>query len=125
MFNKEIEEGGSQNAETIIGPSIKVKGDFHGEGDIIIEGSVEGDISTKQFLSVTTNAKIIANIKAKDAKIAGSIDGNLKIGGYLEILSTAVINGDISAGEISIERGAIVHGDLNMKNNNQLINDAK
>ena len=125
MFNKEAEVSGSQNAETVIGPSIKVKGDFHGEGDIIIEGSVEGEISTKQFISVGANAKIIANIKANSAKIAGRINGNLKISGYLEILQTAIINGDVSASDISIEKGAIVHGNLNMKNDTQIIEEAK
>ncbi len=125
MFNKETEVSGSQNAETVIGPSIKVKGDFHGEGDIIIEGSVEGEISTKQFISVGSNAKIIANITASNAKIAGTINGNLKIDGYLEILNTAVINGSVVAREISIEKGAVLHGKLNMTNNTQEIDETK
>ena len=125
MFNKETEEATSQNAETVIGASIKVKGDFHGEGDIIIEGSVEGEISTKQFVSVGSSAKIIANITAKNAKIAGNITGDLKIDGYLEILSTAVINGFVSAQEISIEKGAILDGKLSMKNDSQSINEIK
>ena len=125
MFNKETKETTSQNAETVIGASIKVKGDFHGEGDIIIEGSVEGEISTKQFVSVGSSAKIIANITAKNAKIAGNITGDLKIDGYLEILSTAVINGFVSAQEISIEKGAILDGKLSMKNDSQSINEIK
>ncbi len=125
MFSKETEERASQNAETVIGPSIKVKGDFHGEGDIVIEGGVEGEISTKQFISIGSNAKIIANITANNAKIAGTVDGDLKINTYLEILNTAVIKGDISAGDISIEKGAIVHGNLNMKNNTQIIDEDK
>ncbi len=120
MFKKETEINKSQKAETVIGPSIKVKGDFHGEGDIIIEGSVEGKISTKQFLSLGSRAKITANIKAKNAKIAGIANGDLDIDGYLEILKTAVIKGNINAKEISIEKGAVVHGQLNMNNANHI-----
>ncbi len=125
MFNKEVETKTSQKAETVIGPSIKVKGNFHGEGDIIIEGNVEGEISTKQYVSVGSNAKIIANIKANNAKIAGFINGNLQIDSSLEILKTAIIRGDISTKEISIERGAIVDGKLTMKNTTNITNKDK
>jgi cytoskeletal protein CcmA (bactofilin family) len=114
MFNKETENNKNHGAETIIGPSIKVKGDFHGEGDIIIEGSVEGEISTKQHIAVGKSAIILANIKANSAKIAGAIAGNIVVSGYLEVLSTAKINGNISAKELSIEKGAFIEGDLKM-----------
>ncbi len=114
MFNKETEKNPLRSAETIIGPSIKVKGDFHGEGNVIIEGIVEGDLSTKEFLTVGQSAKIIANIKAKNAKISGHIIGNIIIHEFLEISSSAQINGDINTKEISIEKGAKINGNINM-----------
>ena len=52
MFNKENNSDLIKNAETIIGQSIKVKGNFHGQGNMIIEGSVEGSIKTNNFLLV-------------------------------------------------------------------------
>ncbi len=114
MFNKEVETNKNYGAETVIGPSIKVKGDFHGDGDIIIEGSVEGEISTKQFLSVGKNATIIANVSANSARIAGLVKGDIKINAYLEILASAKITGNVSTEEISIEKGAVLQGNLNM-----------
>jgi len=125
MFNKEIETSSSQNAETVIGPSIKVKGDFHGEGDIIIEGNVEGEISTKKYISVGPNAKIIANISANSAKIAGTVKGGLIVSSYLEILKTAVIKGDLSAKEISIEKGAVIDGKVTMTNKETISKENK
>ncbi len=107
------------SAETVIGPSIKVKGNFYGEGDMIIEGVVEGDIKTDNFLLASKNSKITANIKAKNAKIGGVVNGNLNIDTYLEILSSAVINGDVKASQISIEKGAIFNGKCTMNNNTQ------
>ena len=35
MFNKENKLEKIKDAETIIGPSIKVKGNFHGKGNIV------------------------------------------------------------------------------------------
>ncbi len=114
MFSKENEETKIKQAETIIGPSIKVKGNFHGQGNIIIEGIVEGNVKTNSFLLVGSKAKIIANIEAGDAKIGGEVQGNIKVKGYLEIKGSAKIQGDIEAAEISIEKGAIFNGKCTM-----------
>jgi len=114
MFNKENNEMSTKDAETIIGPSIKVKGNFHGEGNIIIEGIVEGSVKTDKFLLIGNKSIITASIQANDAKIGGEIKGNIKINGYLEITKTAKIFGDIEASLISIEKGAVINGRCSM-----------
>ena len=117
MFdNKSKKEGGIKDAETIIGQSVKVKGNFQGQGNIIIEGSVEGNVITSNFLFIGSKAKINANVEAKDANIGGEVNGNIKTQGYLEIKSSAKISGDIEATEISIEKGAVLNGNCNMSN---------
>jgi cytoskeletal protein CcmA (bactofilin family) len=118
MFNnKDFKEINTKEVETIIGPQIKVKGNFHGQGNILIEGMVEGDVKTTNFILVGTKAVIAANIQAKDAKIGGEINGNIKVDGYLEIDSTAKVFGNIEANEISVERGAIINGNCVMLKN--------
>jgi cytoskeletal protein CcmA (bactofilin family) len=109
MFKKD-EEVTIKNAETIIGPSIKVKGNFHGQGDIIVEGILDGEIKTSNNLLIGSKAKINANIEAKQAKVSGEIHGNLHINGYLELTETAKIFGDIQVESISIENGAQFNG---------------
>lgn len=124
MF-KEKEENNIKNAETIIGPSIKVKGNFFGEGDIIVEGSLEGEIKTNNNLFVGPKALIKANIEAKKAKISGEIKGNITVSESLEITGSAKINGDISAKSISIENGAVFNGFCDMQNNEDKSNKNK
>jgi cytoskeletal protein CcmA (bactofilin family) len=114
MFNRDNSEEKVKSAETIIGPSIKVKGNFHGEGSIIIEGQLEGNVKTNNFLLIGNQAKVIAGVEAKDAKISGEINGNIKVQGYLEITANAKITGDIEAASLSMEKGAILNGKCNM-----------
>ncbi len=115
MFNKETSNPiNTKDAETIIGPTVKVKGNFHGEGNIVIEGIVEGSVKTTNHLLITANAKILANVEAKNADIGGSVDGNIKISGYLKLSSSAIVNGDIEVLELSIEKGAIINGKCSM-----------
>lgn len=112
MFNKDNKAEKFKDAETIIGASIKVKGNFIGQGNIVIEGHLEGSIKTEADLFVGEKARIVANIEASQATINGEVKGNLKIHDYLAIGSAAKIFGDIVYSEISIEKGAIINGQL-------------
>lgn len=96
--------------ETIIGPSVHVEGNFVGQGDVIVEGSVTGTLKTTRNLRVGENAVIQADIQAQTALISGQVEGQLTIKDKIELTSTARIKGDIRAGEISIDSGAIIHG---------------
>ena len=114
MFAKNQPTTSQKSIETIIGPSVKVEGNFKGEGDLVIEGILVGDLQTKNNLKVGQNAIIDANIKANNAFVSGKIKGNIIVKGKIEITGTAVILGDIKAQIISIESGALVQGKLNM-----------
>jgi len=114
MFSKDARPESFKDAETIIGESIKVKGNFQGHGNIVIEGFLEGSLKTDANLLVGIQAKIIANVESKDAIINGEVKGNIKAKSYLSIGKTAKIFGDIQYGEVSIERGAIISGQMMM-----------
>lgn len=118
MFNKENKPEKFKDAETIIGASIKVKGNFHGQGNIVVEGQLEGSLKTEASLFIGDKAKIVANIEADDAIINGEIRGSLKIHQYLTLGPSAKIIGDISYSEISIEKGAIINGQVIYVSNN-------
>jgi len=112
MFSKENKLEKFKDAETIIGASIKVKGNFNGQGDIVIEGNLEGSLKTEANVFIGERAKVSANVEANEALINGEISGNIKIKKYLAIGKTAKIIGDVQCGEISIERGAAITGQI-------------
>ena len=114
MFANNQDKGGIKEAETIIGPSVKIKGDFNCHGNMIIEGEVEGNVNTEGDLYVGEKAKIKADVKAKNAKISGIIEGNININGYLDISHSAKITGNISMQNLSIAKGALVNGNCSM-----------
>lgn len=115
----------AKTIETIIGPSVKVEGDFKGEGDLIIEGILIGTLQTKNNLKIGKNALIEASVKANNAFISGKVKGNIIIKGKLEITGTAVILGNIKAQIISIESGALIKGDIDMPVGNITIEEAR
>jgi len=100
--------------DTIIGPSVKVEGDFVTEGNVIVEGTICGTIKTSKSLKVGPTSKIFANIWADNALVAGEIQGNLNVASKLELTSSAKIFGDIKAGTLSIASGATLNGKCQM-----------
>ncbi len=115
MFkNDQTEAPKAREAETIIGPSVKVKGNFYGYVDMVIEGLVEGNVKTKNNLRIGNKSRITAQVEAKDAYIGGEVLGNIKVTGNLEIAGSARIKGDIEARTLSIEKGAQFNGHCSM-----------
>jgi cytoskeletal protein CcmA (bactofilin family) len=110
MFNKQSQGGTTNEFETVIGPSVKVKGDFNSQGNIIVQGVVDGNLKTVGSLEVGEKARVTANIDAREAKIGGEVRGNIKVKGYLEITASAKIFGDVEAATLSIEHGAVFNG---------------
>ena len=125
MFNKQEGKMELKEVETIIGPSVKVKGDFNCQGNIIVEGIVEGSIKTAGSLYIGDKAKVTADVEAKEARIGGDVKGNVKVSGYLEIAATARIFGDIEASSLSIARGAVLNGKCTMGGNEKEADEKK
>ncbi|MDP1709524.1 MAG: polymer-forming cytoskeletal protein [Candidatus Komeilibacteria bacterium] len=116
MFNKEARRNGGAGKinegenETIIGQTVKVDGDFISDGNVLVQGMVNGSLKTRGDLRVEKGAKIKADVEAANALVAGQIKGNVCIQNSLELYASAVVEGDISAKILSIEPGAILNG---------------
>ena len=114
MFEKkdEIVTGGT--AETIVGTSVKLKGNLNSDGDITIDGSVNGEVKTKGSVNIGPNAQVIANVKAKIVVVSGTVQGNIEAHERLTLTETGRVYGDIIANVLSISAGAIFTGKSNM-----------
>lgn len=115
MFNKEVKKEGMpgfarDGQETVIGPTVKVEGDFASEGNVLVLGAVSGSLKTRGNLRVEKGAKIKADVEAANAVVFGEIKGNVAVQDRLELGASAAVEGDIVAKVLSIEPGAIVNG---------------
>lgn len=110
MFDRKEEFSDLGNAETIVGASVKLKGNLKSEGDVTINGSVSGEISTKGKVSIGAGADVRANIKSKTAVVSGIVQGNIVVEGQLSITETGKVYGDIQASVLSISPGAVFTG---------------
>ncbi|MBM5789928.1 polymer-forming cytoskeletal protein [Candidatus Parcubacteria bacterium] len=116
MFSakKDIPMAQHSTGETIIAQGVRVEGDFHSSGDVVIDGEVSGSIETAQALTVGESARIQADVVANSARVAGEIKGNITAVERLELLASSVVEGDIETADLSIASGARVNGKVMM-----------
>ena len=104
----------NQSAETIIALGVRVEGDFVSDGNVIIEGEVAGSVQAAGDLRVGDEAKIHADIVARNANISGEIRGNIQVSEKLELLASAKMIGDVTTNILSVASGAQVNGKITM-----------
>lgn len=99
----------------VIGPSITVKGDIGGEGDILIEGRVEGGIRVQRHdVTVGRQGRVVADIRGKRICVEGQVQGDL-FGEEVVIRGSGRVEGNASAARVTLEQGCHFRGSINME----------
>ena len=101
---------------TLVGSDATVTGNLVFDRGCHVAGTVKGDVSApgnkKSELTVAQTGRIEGNARAARMLIQGTIVGDLRCSGTVTLKSTARIEGSIAYGQIEIEKGAVVKGQL-------------
>ncbi len=108
MFKNEATA--SKVGDTVIGPSVKVEGHFVGEGNVSVEGQLQGSLKTKHNVSIGAAASVKADVEGVDIFLAGDLTGNVKAAGKFTLTSSARLTGNVEAASLSVEEGARISG---------------
>jgi len=113
---REQEDKSSEAGSTIIGPSLSIKGEITGEGDLTVQGQVEGTIDFKNGnVSIGRTGCIKADIKGKSITIEGEVEGNLLGEKKIVLRPSGRVHGDMRAPAINLEEGAKFKGNIAME----------
>jgi cytoskeletal protein CcmA (bactofilin family) len=105
------EAGGSIN---IIGQGTVIEGEIRSTGDLRIDGTIIGSVSSKSKVVLGATGQVQGDIACQNADLSGSVKGKTVVSEMLFLKSTARVNGDISAGKLVVEVGASFTGNCNM-----------
>ena len=112
----------SEATATVIGRSCTVRGEITGEGDVRIDGTLEGSVQVPGArITVGPEAKVKAQLGGQEIVVAGLVEGELRAAGRVELRSTATLIGNVFAARFSVEDDATVRGhvDLNQATENK------
>jgi cytoskeletal protein CcmA (bactofilin family) len=100
-----------EEGSTVIGRSVTIRGELSGKEDLFMDGVVEGTIALLEGrLTVGPNARLMADVQARDVVIFGLVEGNIRATGRIELRESAVVRGDLFAERLSIEENASITG---------------
>jgi cytoskeletal protein CcmA (bactofilin family) len=104
---------GHAAADARIGATARVRGRIHGDGDLVIEGHVEGDVTLRGDLTIAEGASVASeSVTAHAVTIAGSLEGNLVASGQVRLAPGARVRGDVQGNAVAIDDGAHFSGRL-------------
>jgi len=103
--------------ETVIGTNTSIVGSLKSDGNIRIDGSVEGDIEILGNLIIGETGRVIATLKAQNVHVSGAVKGEITAVEQLEISPTGKVWGDITTAALHIETGGLFRGQSAMSTN--------
>jgi len=101
---------------SVIGETLHFKGELSAGEDLIIEGTVEGQINQgKCCLTLKPNGHLLANVNATKIFIEGTVKGDLHATVSVAVRESGNVTGNIVSPRVSIEEGAKFNGNIEMR----------
>jgi cytoskeletal protein CcmA (bactofilin family) len=105
----------SATRASVLGPTLRFKGELSAQEDLIVQGSVEGSITHTQSLTVGTDGTMKGDIRARVIVIDGKVEGDLYATESVNIRATAKVKGNVFAPRVGISEGAFFQGQIEMQ----------
>jgi len=119
MFNAKSRGAGQSGAEgtgagqvpgkpSVLAAGLRIRGDIEGEGDLVVEGRLEGSIACSS-LTVGEGSEVVGTIRAEAVLLRGRIEGEVEAD-RVTLARTARMFGDVRHKVLTVETGAEVVG---------------
>jgi cytoskeletal protein CcmA (bactofilin family) len=105
----------TQSQYTMIGKSIRIKGEIAASDPLYIYGSVEGSISAPAHrVTIGKEGTVKADITAREVVIMGDVCGKLHSDERVEIRGEGSLLGDLATKRLCVEEGAVLQGTIDV-----------
>lgn len=98
--------------ETRIDGSSRLRGRLETEEDLLLEGVLVGELRSSARVVVAKGARLEGPLAAREVEVGGVVEGPISASGTVSIRTGGKVTGDIRAGHILVEDGAVVQGQV-------------
>lgn len=91
-----------------------IEGKVKAASDIRVEGELNGDLDCQAKVIIGPSGVVKGTVTCRTAMIEGHFDGNLRVTDLLEVRDNAKVEGEIHYGQLKIDAGAILLGNMKM-----------
>ena len=99
---------------SVLGPTLKFKGELSADEDLLIQGAVEGSIRHSSSLTIGDSGRVKADIAAEYVAVEGNVEGDIHGSQSVTVRETADITGNICSPTVSLIEGATFNGKIDM-----------
>jgi cytoskeletal protein CcmA (bactofilin family) len=109
---------GAENSCAFFGEGVTFKGSITAPERIVVHGTVEGDVAARDLL-VGPTGTIKGNVKVDQADVQGKVLQNIEARVCLSLRKTGRIEGSAIYGDIEIEKGGVLAGEVSSTKGNE------
>lgn len=93
---------------SVVSGDMRIIGDVISEGEVRIEGRVEGNIKSQSVI-VTEAAEVRGNVDAEELTLQGALVGSVRAK-IVRLMASSLMMGDVAHEVLKVEAGAKVEG---------------
>ena len=105
---------GYEKGSSVLGPTLKFKGELKADEDLLIRGTIEGSIRHSSNLKIGKEGKIKAAVHAEYIEVHGEVNGDLTGSKSVVVKESANVSGNIYSPQVSLHEGAKFNGSIDM-----------
>ncbi len=114
---RRIAEPAKKEGETkrlTVGRDIILSGEITSCDVLVVEGRVEATLSNSHAIEISSTGHFKGKAEIDEADISGSFDGTLTVRNRMLVRATGKITGTVRYGQLEVERGGEVTGDVQL-----------
>lgn len=115
--------GSTNGGITRIGSGVVIRGNIRGDGDLDIEGRVEGSIDVDGDITLSESAriKVDGSLRGRRVNVAGAVAGDVQGSVAVVLEGGARVVGDLSAPSIGIRPGGLLRGHVSTTDEHEAV----
>jgi cytoskeletal protein CcmA (bactofilin family) len=102
----------NSNSSLMIGEGVIITGTIKANSKVTIQGTVDGDIECNS-ITISKSGNVKGKIKTDTIAVEGKAEGEINADDVLNIKSMGHVSGKVFYGEIQIEEGGKISGEIN------------
>lgn len=106
------EPSATEGKKLLVGRDIFLTGEITACNKLVIEGRVEASLAESQSIEIAATGHFKGTAEADTAEVSGRFEGKLLVRKRLIIRASGRVTGEIRYGEIEIECGGVISGDI-------------
>ena len=94
------------SASNRVSSGVSIKGDVKFGSELLIDGEVEGNITSNGKLTIGTHATVVGDIQVGHVTIQGSVEGNVLASERCALEAGATLQGDVESPRLAVDENA-------------------